>query len=239
MFFWESQDSLTVLQWMLRAVVMFSWLLFVTKLMGQRELGHLNAFDFIVAFTLGGTVSGVLNNSKNGLIGAMTTTTTLAGLNIIISYIALKNAKIRRIFQDEPIVIVQNGRIIDRMMRKARYNLDDLLQELRLRNITNLHDVEFAIIESNGKLSAILKSQARPIQPKDLGIATKYEGMATILIEDGKVVEDNLKKSKLDISWLSNELKKRGINSFSDVYVATLNTQGELYISKKNERYIH
>lgn len=237
--FWKSQGSLTVLQWVLRAVVMFSWILLVTKLMGQREIGHLNAFDFIVAFTLGGTAAGVLNNSKNGLIGAMTTIATLAVLNIFISYISLKNAKIRRIFQDEPIVIVQNGRIIDRMMRRARYNLDDLLQELRLKNIANLHDVEFAIIESNGQLSVILKSQTRPIQPKDMGIATNYEGMATILIEDGKVVEDNLKRSNLDILWLSNELKKQGINSPRDVYVAMLNTQGQLYISKKNEMYIH
>ena len=237
--FWKSQESLTVLQWVLRAIVMFSWLLFITKLMGQREIGHLNAFDFIIAFTLGGTTAGALNNSKNGLIGAITTTATLAGLNIFISYISLKNAKIRRIFQDEPLVVVQNGRIIDRMLRKARYNLDDLLQELRLKNIFDLNDVEFAIIESNGQLSVILKSQVRPIQPKDMGITTQYEGMATILIEDGNIVKDNLERSKLDILWLSNELKKQGINSPSDVYVAMLNTQGQLYVSRKNESYIH
>ena len=125
------------------------------------------------------------------------------------------------------------------MLRKARYNLDDLLQELRLKNIFDLNDVEFAIIESNGQLSVILKSQVRPIQPKDMGITTQYEGMATILIEDGNIVKDNLERSKLDILWLSNELKKQGINSPSDVYVAMLNTQGQLYVSRKNESYIH
>ncbi len=80
--FWEAQESLTGLQWVLRAVVMFWWLLFMTKLMGQRQIGRLTVFDFIVAFTVGGTAAGVLNNTRNGLLGAITAIGTLAVLDI-------------------------------------------------------------------------------------------------------------------------------------------------------------
>lgn len=239
MSFWESQESLTIIQWFIRGLIMFWWLLLMTKLMGQRQIGRLNIFDFIVAFTIGGTASGVLNNSRNGLIGALTTISTLTALDIIVAYLALKNAKLRRILQDEPLILVQNGRIIENMMRKARFNLDDLLLELRLKNVPNLQDVEFAILESNGKLSVITKSQSRAIRPSDLGIFTKYEGMPTILIEDGNIIEDNLSKNNLNKSWLFEQLQLQGIDSPKSVFVAMLDTQGRLYISKKNEKFIH
>ncbi|MEW6624894.1 MAG: DUF421 domain-containing protein [Bacillota bacterium] len=236
--FWENQESLSVLQWILRGIVMFWWLLLMTKLMGQRQIGRLNVFDFIVAFTIGGTAAGVLNNSRNGLIGALTTIATLAALDIIVAFLALKNAKFRRIVQDEPLVLIQNGRIIENMLRKARFNLDDLLLELRLKNIPNLHDVEFAILESNGKLSIIPKSQSRAVKPSDLNISTKYEGMPTLLIEDGNIIEDNLNKSNLDKSWLINQLQLQGVNDPKTVFAAMLDTRGRLYISKKYEEFI-
>ncbi len=237
--FWEAQESLTVLQWMLRAAVMFWWLLFMTKLMGQRQIGRLTVFDFIVAFTVGGTAAGVLNNTRNGLVGAITTIGTLAALDIAVSFLALKNAKMRRVLQDEPLVLVQNGRIIEDMLRKARFNLDDLLLELRQKNIPNLHNVEFAILESNGKLSVIPKSQARPLQPSDLQIPTNYEGMPTVLIEDGNIIEDNLHRINLDKTWLLDQLRQQNIDNPGSVLVAMLDTLGKLYISKKNEKFIH
>lgn len=237
--FWEGQESLTVLQWTFRAFVMFWWLLFMTKLMGQRQIGRLTAFDFIVAFTVGGTAAGVLNNAKNALIGAIATIGTLTALDIMVSYLALKNAKLRRVVQDEPLVLVQNGRIIEDMLRKARFNLDDLLLELRLEGFPNLHDIEFAILESNGKLSVIPKSDARPVQPRDLHLQTSYEGMSTLLIEDGNTIEDNLRKSRVNMAWLLEHLNQQGISSPEDVFAAMLDTKGRLYVSRKGEKFEH
>lgn len=236
--FWDGQESLTIVQWVLRAMVIFIWLLLATKLMGQRQIGRLTAFDFIVAFTVGGTAAGVLNNSRNALIGALTTIATMTVLDIGAAYLSLKNAKLRRLVQDEPLVLIQNGRLIESMMRKARFNLDDLMLELRQKDIHNLNDVEFAILESNGKLSVLPKSQARPVQPRDLGIPTNYEGIPTILIEDGNIVEDNLYKSNLNKSWLFEQLKLRGIKDPKDVLVALLDTQGKLFVCKKNEKFV-
>ena len=238
MAFWENQATLTVLQWVLRAFVIFWWLLVVTKLMGQREMGRLNAFDFVVLITFGSVAAGVLNNPELSMQGAMVSVGTLAALNIVIAYLALKNSRFRRIVQDEPLVVVQNGRLIEKMLYRSRLNLDDLLMEMRQKNIPYLHDVEFAILETSGRISIIPKSQARPVTPRDLQIPTQYEGYPAILIEDGHIIDENLKKNGLDRNWLAEQLKDQGFENPDTVLAAMLDTRGRLYLSKKNEPYL-
>ena len=233
--FWESQVNLSVLQWIVRAIVIYLWLHFVTKLMGQREIGSLNVFDFIVSITIGSIAAAPLASSTDDVIGPFVSIGTLGALNVLIAYLALKNAKFRRVVQDEPIVLVQNGQILEDTMRSTRFNLDDLLTEIRKNNIPNLADVEFAILESNGRVSVIPKSQARPVTPRDLQIPTPYEGMPTILIEDGNIIEDNLQKNQLNKRWLLDQLQNLGIRSENEVFAAILDTQGHFYVSKKNQ----
>ena len=234
--FWESQANLVALQWMMRAIIIFLWLLLITKLMGQREIGSLSMFDFVIAIVIGSVAAAPLASPSDDLLGPLISIGTLGALDIFIAFIALKNAKIRRIVQEEPLVIVQNGKILEDTMRSARFNLDDLLTELRLNSIPDISDVEFAILESNGRLSIIPKSQARPVTPKDFQITTPYEGLPTVLIEDGNVIEDNLRENQLSRSWLIEQLNKLDIQSENDVFAAILNTQGQLYVSKKNKR---
>ncbi len=233
--FWESQAELTVVQWVLRAVVVMLWLLLVTRLMGQREIGRLTAFDFIIAITIGSVAAAPLASSTDDLLGPIISIAALGTIDIILAHIALKNAKLRRLVQDEPIVLVQNGQILEDTMRKSRFNLDDLLTELRLNNYPYLSDIEFAILESNGSLSIIPKSQSRAVTPEDLQIPTKYEGMPTVLIEDGNIIEDNLRENHLDKTWLLGELTKFGISDSNEIFAATLDTRGRLYVSIKNQ----
>lgn len=233
--FWESQANLSVLQWIIRAVVIYLWLHFVTKLMGQREIGSLNVFDFIVVITIGSIAAAPLASSTDDVIGPFVSIGTLGVLNILIAYLSLKNAKFRRVVQDEPIVLVQNGQILEDTMRSTRFNLDDLLTEIRKNNIPNLADVEFAILESNGRVSVIPKSQARPVTPQDLQLPTPYEGMPSVLIEDGNIIEDNLRENQLSKNWLLEQLQNLGIRSEKEVFAALLDTQCRLYVSKKNQ----
>ncbi len=233
--FWESQANLHVLQWIIRAIVIYLWLLFVTKLMGQREIGSLNVFDFIVAITIGSIAAAPLASSTDDLIGPFVNIGTFGALNILTAYLSMKYSKFRRIVQDEPIILVQNGHILEDTMGSTRFNLDDLLSEIRKYNIPNLADVEFAILESNGRVSVIPKSQARPITPRDLQIPTPYEGMPTVLIEDGNIIEDNLQKNQLNKRWLLDQLQNLGIRSENEVFAAILDTQGHFYVSKRNQ----
>ncbi|ACL69292.1 YetF domain-containing protein [Halothermothrix orenii] len=240
--FWESQQSLNVFQWIARTGVTFVWLFLMTKIMGQREVGRLTLFDFIIAITIGTVAASSLSNSRTSLLSSLINVGFLAVLDIVLAIIALKNAKVRRIVQGEPMVLIQNGKLLEDSMRKSRMNLDDLLMGLRQKKISNLSDVEFAILEPNGKISVIPRSQSRAVRPKDLKINTGYEGLPVIVIEDGNILEDNLKENNLDKNWLKNQLKQQGIDNVEEVLVGMLDTQGRLYISKKgqkNEDIVH
>lgn len=168
--FWEGQASLTILQWVLRAVTVIAWLWLVTKLTGQREIARLNCFDFVVAIAVGSIAAQPLATPRADLLGPIVSIGVLGLAHIALAYLALKSAGFRRIAQEEPLVLVQNGKILDEMMKKARFSLDDLLAELRLKNVAHLRDVAFAILEPNGQLSVILKSQTRPVTPQDLKV---------------------------------------------------------------------
>lgn len=234
MAFWEAQESLNVLQWFLRAIVMYSFLFILTKLMGQREIGHLTLFDFIVSISIGSIMAGALNASNIDLKGAAVTMATVASLQIFMGFASLKNAKLRRVVEEEPIILVQNGKLLENAMRKTRTNLDDLMQQLRQKGHFNLHEVEFAVLEPGGKISVLPKSQNRPVTPADLNISTGYEGYPTMLIEDGNIISDNLKRNNLSEEWLLEQLKRNNINSPREVLGAMLDTKGNLYFSIKN-----
>lgn len=239
MYFWQGQESLATFEWILRAIVTYSWLLVMVKIKGQRQIGRLNAFDFIIAVTFGSVAAGALNNSRNDMVGPFITITTLILLDVLISFGALKNIRFRRIVTDEPLVLMQNGKFIENMLYRSRVNLDDLLLELRQSGVHFLHDVEYAVLEANGKISIIPKSQARAVRTRDMALDTDYEGMPTILIEDGNIMDQNLKKHGLDRKWLSEQIAAKGFESHKNILVAMLDTMGRLYLAEKNQKFNH
>jgi uncharacterized membrane protein YcaP (DUF421 family) len=212
---------------------MFFWLVLMTKITGQRKIGRLTILDFIISITIGSITAGSLNNSRTDLMSVMLTIATLITIDLFLNYISLNNSKIRRIFKDEPIVLIKNGKLLEDTMRKAKMNIDDLLMELRLKKLPDLADTEFAILEPNGKISIIPKSQSRSLKPSDLNISTRYEGYPVMLIEDGNILEDNLEENNLDKEWLYKELNKQGLKDEQNVLAAMLDTQGRLFISRK------
>jgi uncharacterized membrane protein YcaP (DUF421 family) len=120
-------------------------------------------------------------------------------------------------------------------MLKARYNIEDLLTQLREKNIFNIADVEFAVLESSGKLSVLPKSQKHPVTAEDMGIPTKYEGLCLPLIIDGRIQKENLTKADLDENWLREELRREGVTDVRQIFFASLDTQGNLYIDRRSD----
>ena len=135
----------------------------------------------------------------------------------------------RQVLDGNPQIVIRNGCILKSELRRARYNLNDLLAQLRENGYPNVEDVEMGVLETSGKLSIVPKSQKRPVTPADLDITTKYEGLPTILIMDGVIMKKELNRNQLTMSWLEEELAKEGVTA-KEVFLATLSTEGELYI---------
>ena len=205
----------------------------ISKLMGQREVGSMNMFDFVVAITIGSVASSHLVDSEVPMMGSLISIAAIGAVDIVLAFLSLKHSRLRRVVQDESIMLIENGQIRYDMLAKTMYNLDDLLAGLRLKNYPNIHDVEFAFLEPNGQLSVIPKSQARPVTPADLGLATEYEGRPVVLIEDGNILAGNLKDIGLTKKWLFDELAKQGIHDPQDLAAVILDTKGRLYIGRK------
>lgn len=125
-------------------------------------------------------------------------------------------------------------------MKRLRYHLDNLESQLRDKGIFDFNEVEFAILEPHGQLSVLKKSQYLPLTPEDMKLNTKYKGMSTEIIKDGRIFDENLKQNKLTRDWLMQELKNRKITNLNDIFYAALNTNGVLYVSLKqsNLHYI-
>ena len=135
-----------------------------------------------------------------------------------------------------PSIVIQNGKIRIDELCKARYNINELLEKLRIQVYPNIADIEFAILETSGHLSVVPKSQKRALTPEDLQIDTKYEGLPVPLILDGKIQYDNLKEINLDEDWLISELAKFNITDVKKVFLASLDTEGKLLYQVREER---
>lgn len=217
----------------IRTTILYLTVVLVMKLMGKRQVGQLQPFELVVIITISAMAAIAMQNVGVPLINSIVPIFTIMVLQVVLSFINLKSEKARGIICGKPSIVVENGKIVEEELRKLRYNINDLLEQLRAKNYFNIADVEYAILETNGQLSVLSKSQKRAVQPEDLQIQTKYEGLPTTLIIDGEVNYDNLKKINLDEKWLQTELKKFGINDVKEVFFASLDTLGNLFYQLK------
>ncbi|MGI6493001.1 MAG: DUF421 domain-containing protein [Peptococcaceae bacterium] len=219
-------------EYLFRTLLVYFAVLAVIRLMGKREIGQLSPFDFVVTIIIAELAVIPLEATDTPLWQSMIPLAFLGALQIAVSYATLLSHPLRCLICGVPQIIIKNGQILRDEMRKARYNLDDLLAQMREKGIVDPAEVEFAVLEVSGKLSIIPKSQYRPVIPADLGISTPYEGLPTILIKDGTIMRKNLRDIDLDLAWLEEAMRERRLTP-GQVLLATLGTDGRLYVSRK------
>jgi len=219
-----------------RTLILYALVVIVMRIMGKREIGQLQPFELAVAIMISELAAVPMQNTGIPLVNGIVPILTLLVAQILVSFLSLKSAKARAIICGTPSILVENGRINEKVLRNEMVSLTDLLEQLRNKNVYNIADVEFAILETNGQLSVIPKSQKRPLNPEDLGIPTKYEGLPVDLVIDGKIMYKNLEKVKLNEGWLRSELEKFGFTGLQDVLFASMDTEGKLYYQAKQPK---
>ncbi|MCQ2559845.1 MAG: DUF421 domain-containing protein [Clostridia bacterium] len=217
----------------LKTILVYSLLLLVIRLMGKREITQVSPFDFVVAIMIADLAVAPLEKEVE-LWQGIVPLAILAGLEMLLSWGSLHSLKLRRILDGSPQIVIRNGQILKSELRRARYNLNDLLAQLRENGYPNVEDVEMGVLETSGKLSVIPKSQKRPLIPADLKIATSYEGLPVILIMDGIIIKEELKRNNLSLEWLEDILLEKRV-SVKEVFLATLNTEGQVYLVKTDQ----
>lgn len=219
-----------------RTGIMYLTVLVLMRIMGKREVGQLSLFDFVVAIMIAETAAIPLSEVSVPLSHGIVPIMSLVGLQMVLAFTALKWQAARRLIDGTPSIIIEEGRLLEKEMKRLRYNMDDLMGQLREQSIFSLETVEYAMLETNGKLSVILKSDRRPVKPQDLGIAPPYEGLPIPLVYDGKVQKENLALAAKDLAWLEKTLARDHQCEIAGVLFAAYDpATGALCVFKKGE----
>lgn len=203
--------------------------------MGKRQIGQLQPYELVLAVIIAELVVVPMEDIAKPLTAGIVPVVVLVSAELIISYVSLKSERVRRLVCGKPSVVVEHGRIVESELRRSRLNLNDLLEQLRLKNYANVADVEFAILETGGQLSVIPKADKRPVNPTDLSLAVSQEKLPVTVIMDGKVNYANLKKAGLSQNWLDAMLANNNIADPSQVFFASIESDGQVFIQLKEK----
>lgn len=223
----------TIVYTLLRGVGIYILALFLTRVMGRKLISQMTSFDFVVGVTLGTIIASSILSPGSSPLSATLALIEISILSVITGFLHIKSIRIRKIVNSEPVTLVQNGIIVEENMKKIMLTIDELMMKLREKNTFNLADVEFAIMETDGQLSVLPKSNKQPLTPFHMNIQTQAAGLTKDIIMDGNIMEENLSDAGYDKMWLISQLKSQNIEAASEVFYAGLDGSKKLYISKK------
>jgi uncharacterized membrane protein YcaP (DUF421 family) len=203
------------------------------RLMGKKQIGELEPFELAITIMISELASLPMQDSRIPLLHGIVPILTLLIIQNLFSLIQLKSEKIRSLINGEPSILIEKGKIDFQELKNQRFNINDLMEELRLQGYYDLENIEYAILETSGQLSIIPKTEELPVTKKDLSLEITQEKLPVTLILDGKINKKNLKLIKKDEKWLENKLKKDNISSYDELLIAILNSKGNLYYQKK------
>lgn len=219
----------------LRTLFLYGLVVLVLRLLGKKQIGQLQPHELVVLLMISELAAIPSENTGVPLLNGIIPILALFLAELTLSYLSLKSAKARAILCGTPTIVIDKGHISEYELKNMRYNLSDLLEQLRVKNVPNIADVEYGILETNGDLSVILKSTKRPTIPVDFQISPPYEGLPLALVMDGIPNPENIRKAKVDIPWLESEIKKQNLTSINQVFLASLDSSGTLFVQGKKD----
>lgn len=218
-----------------RTLILYLMVVIVMRIMGKTQIGQLQPFELVVALIISELASIPMENTEIPLLNGIIPILTLLFAQMTLAYLSLKSEKCRAIICGRPSILIEKGRINEKELKYLRMNINDLLEQLRVKNYPNIWDVDYAILETNGQLSVIPKGTNRPIITRDLDIKAHDSGLPITLVMDGTVIEHNLRQAKITQDELLEKLKEEGIESLKDLFFVSLDQEQNLIWQKKEE----
>ncbi len=219
---------------LLRTVLVYVLLIATMRLMGKRQLGELEVSELVTTLLVSEIASLPIVDKNIPLAYAIIPLITVLTLEVTLSVILVKFPRLKSIASSRPSVLIRRGKLDQKEMRRIRISLDELISEVRQAGVPSLADVDYAILEQNGKISILTRKEAQPPTAKDLQLPLSDNGIVHILIEDGCVDRHNLKMMQLNDEWLEQNLKKKGLCA-EKVFFLGCDDAGNLYWIEKEE----
>lgn len=218
---------------LLRTIVLYVIVVFTMRIMGKRQIGQLQPFELVIAIMVSQLASIPMQDTRIPLVHGIIPIITLLILQVLISLVQLKSELARSIFCGKPSILISKGKIDIKQLKNNKFNINDLLEEIRLQGYYNIEDIEYAILETSGQLSIIPKTELEPATKQDLNVKTSQDKLPVTLILDGKINTANLKLIDKNKSWLKGQLDKNNIQSEKQVFLALIDSKGKFFFQLK------
>ena len=218
-----------------RAIILYIIVLIVMRLMGKREIGQLQPFELAISIMIADLASIPMTDTGTPISNGIVPILGLLVMHLLISLINIKSIRARQIICGKPRILIYRGKIEEKALIKERFTINELEERLRAQNISNLGDVEYAILETSGQITVIEKPNKRTTIPEDFGIMPDYEGIPYDLVIDVKIMNENLKAIGKNYVWLKKEVNKFNINP-EDALVVTFDGKGQIFCQEKMKK---
>ena len=217
-----------------RAIISLVTLFLITKILGKKQVSQLSLFDYVIGISIGNFAAEVTINLEAEWINGVVAVLIFGLVAYFVSIITMKSIVARRFFMGSPTIVIQNGKIIKESLKRVKLDINDLLEECRNNNVFDLNQINYALMEANGKLSILLKPEYLPLTPKDMKLNPEKNGLVANVIIDKKIMQENLKQMNKDDKWLLKELKTKKVK-LEDILLCTMDINDKLTIYKQKE----
>lgn len=208
----------------------------LTKLMGYRQMSQMSMFDYVNGITIGSIAAEMATSLDKNFVQPLVAMIVYALAAIFLSLISSKSIKMRKMIEGKPLVLMDKGELYRENLKKAKIDVNEFLVQCRVNGYFDVSKLETAILEGNGKISFLPKAADRPVTPSDLQLSPQQDYMVANVILDGKVMEENLRHTGNDENWLKKQIRGKGADHFSDVLLATCDTNNQVTVFLKTNR---
>lgn len=219
----------------IRTIVVYLILICAVRMMGKRQVGQMEPSEFVVTMLVANLASIPLEESGIPLVSGLVPIATVLGLELVLSWLTMRSMFFRKLLCGKPVILIDNGKILQDNLRRTRVTLDELTGHLREKEVLDICTVQYAILETNGNLSVFPYPRFRPADAEDAAVAVKEQHLPITLIEDGWLSEDNLKKAGKDRKWLEKQLRKNK-TAAADVLLLTVDDAEHVVLIRKERK---
>jgi len=191
----------------IRTIILYLILIAVIRIMGKRQVGQMEPSEFVVTMLVANLASIPMQDGGIPLFSGLVPIVTVLGVELVLSALSMKNIPLRKLLCGKPVILIENGNILQKNLQKTRITLDELIGHLREKDVLDLRSVQYAILETNGNLSVFPYPKEKPASAKEAGIQVRKQSLPVILISDGVLMDKNLAKANKDAAWVQRTLQ--------------------------------
>ena len=218
----------------IRTIVLYLILIAVIRLMGKRQIGQMEASEFVVTMLVANLAAIPMQDGGIPLYSGLVPIITVLGVELVLSALSLRSIGVRKLLCGKPVILIENGNILQKNLKMTRVTIDELMGHLREKDVLDIRAVQYAILETNGNLSVFPYPKERPASAKDAGVPARKQYLPITIISDGRLLEENLIKAKKDRLWVRRVLEENRARQ-EDAWLLTVDGGGNVYFCRKEE----